>query len=462
MAPATIPEPYYNDDKTSFAYISARERWPVILTGAVDDIHRTITNIPQGGDEKVEEGKHIVSRLVALKHDLEHDRELVKFDESKADVYGDDIIEYNRELESLPAEHKSWLTAPWLYAECYMYKLLSTFFTDSKHWKGYDMFQRQKDDTFRASQKAVAELCKRYSALQDQLSAISKDGQGAAEALKVLFHEFTDISLWGNATDLSLLTNVSLEDIQALQGAETRKKNEKNVIVNDIDQAWDALNVRQGGRVDIVLDNAGFELFTDLIYVLFLLDSKVADTVVLHPKLIPWFVSDVLPSDFANIFNQMKDPNFFESKVESLDLVANKLAQYHENGQLIIRTSPFWTSAKPFWEIREGGKCGGDAVRKDLLESKLVIFKGDLNHRKLLFDLAWPRTTKFTEAIGPAASNGVKIFTLRTCKADTCTGLPEGKEEDLEKEWLALGHTNPREWCWMGKYAVVQFSSGNN
>jgi hypothetical protein len=425
------------------------------LTGVIDDLHRTIGEI-QGNDEKISEGKALVSKVVELKHDLEHDRPLKPLPVND-ELFGKDIAYYNQKLEEQPAEHKSWMTGAWLFTECYMYRLLATFFAATKHWKNYDSFKRQKDDTFKASITAVGELCKRYKALNQQLESEVPD-----HALYVLFREFTDISLWGNATDLSLLTNISLEDIQALQGADIRKKNEKNIIANDLDKAWEAINVKKGGRVDIVLDNAGFELFTDLIYGLFILDSNLAQTVVFHPKDIPWFVSDVLPVDLENIVQQVQDPNFFDKPVPDLDFFAQKLSSYYKNGRIQVHPSPFWTSPAPFWEIREGGEAGGDAVQKDLANSKLVIFKGDLNHRKLLFDLAWPKTTPFVKAIQTAASNNVHILTLRTCKADTCTGLPEGKEQELEKEWKELGNDDPRSWVYYGKYAVVQYSNGKN
>ena len=42
------------------------------------------------------------------------------------------------------------------------------------------------------------------------------------EAEKILFMEMCEICLWGNATDLSLLTSLSYDDIQKLQGSEAR------------------------------------------------------------------------------------------------------------------------------------------------------------------------------------------------------------------------------------------------
>lgn len=84
--------PYSTSDKTSFAYVSARDRWPVILviaalnpsgrnkislrpkTGAIDDVHRAISACDNG--DKVLEGKSIVEGLAKLKYELQHNRSL--------------------------------------------------------------------------------------------------------------------------------------------------------------------------------------------------------------------------------------------------------------------------------------------------------------------------------------------------------------------------------------------------
>jgi hypothetical protein len=116
-----------------------------------------------------------------------------------------------------------------------LYRYLQTLFERSNHWQGYDLFRKQKDETFRKSAAAVGELATRYHGLSEQL----KNDGANEEALRLLFREFVDISLWGNATDLSLLVSVSLEQLQTLQGSDARKKNEKNILVNHVDDAWE-------------------------------------------------------------------------------------------------------------------------------------------------------------------------------------------------------------------------------
>ncbi len=65
--------------------------------------------------------------------------------------------------------------------------------------------------------------------------------------------EMCEICLWGNATDLSLLTNLTYEDIQKLQGTEARKASEKNILANDLAAVYELLSkakrrARRAGR----------------------------------------------------------------------------------------------------------------------------------------------------------------------------------------------------------------------
>ncbi|MGH2195781.1 ARMT1-like domain-containing protein, partial [Enterococcus faecalis] len=81
------------------------------------------------------------------------------------------------------------------------------------------------------SRPAVLELAARYNDLtkqlqSDQSALANASEEERAEAEKALFIEMCEICLWGNATDLSLLTNLSYDDIQILQGSNARKANE--------------------------------------------------------------------------------------------------------------------------------------------------------------------------------------------------------------------------------------------
>ena len=288
---------------------------------------------------------------------------------------------------------------------------MSTFFSLSKHWKNYDVFARQKMSTFKSSRPAVLELAARYKEL---VSQSADEGTTAAspteseEAEKILFSEMCEICLWGNATDLSLLTSLTYEDIQKLQGSEARKASEKNIIANDLPAAYSILKTAQKNkakqyrRIDIVLDNAGFELFVDLILAGYLISAGLATNIVLHPKSIPWFVSDVLPSDFAALLSALAYPQAFyttqsdddkhsgkvpqslsENEVANLSFLFQHWSGLHQEGQLVIRPNRFWTMAGSYWRLPETDS----RLCKDLEESELVIFKGDLNYRKLTGDV---------------------------------------------------------------------------
>ncbi len=289
---------------------------------------------------------------------------------------------------------------------------MSTFFALSAHWKSYDVFARQKLSTFISSRPAVLELAAKYKQLIDQLQSnvpSSKSPEEIGDAEKLLFSEMCEICLWGNATDLSLLTALTYDDIQKLQGAEARKVQEKNILVNDLPAAYRTLKATQSTqpkgerRVDIVLDNAGFELFVDLILAGYLLAAGLATQIVLHPKSIPWFVSDVLPADFASLLNALADPQALyaassdknkdhdgeptplsDREVSELSFLFEHWSRLHQEGQLTIRPNLFWTGPGSYWRL----PSSAPDLAQDLRESELVIFKGDLNYRKLAGDVS--------------------------------------------------------------------------
>jgi uncharacterized protein with ATP-grasp and redox domains len=318
------------------------------------------------------------------------------------------VGDYNEELDA--RNQPTWHNIEWLYAECYLYRRIRTLFATSTHWKTYDVFNRQKISTFKSSRPAVLELAARYREIVKQnekgsVIANNEDPAKAEEAEKVLFAEMVEICLWGNATDLSLLTSLTYEDIQKLQGSNARKEQEKHIVVNDLPAAYDVLSSARKSdkvsrRVDIVLDNAGFELYVDLILAGYLISTGLATEVVLHPRSIPWFVSDVTPTDFADLLGVIADPQAFysasddqydhrpsmplsEDETANLKFLFDHWSRLHREGQLILRPNRFWTQAGSFWRMPHTAK----ELFSDLKQSELVIFKGDLNYRKLTGDV---------------------------------------------------------------------------
>ncbi|KAF3922311.1 hypothetical protein ABW20_dc0108827 [Dactylellina cionopaga] len=458
--------PYRTADTNSFAYTSATKRWPIIITQAIDTVFRAI---PGPSDKlKTDEGRKIVEELAKLKYEVQHNRILTPLRDDGLP----DIAHYNTALEAL-GESK-WLEVSWLYAECYLYRRISTSFNTSTEWKDFDVFLGSKLKTLRSSLPAILELAHRYS-------DITKPTTFSDEASSLLFHEIFLICLWGNATDLSLLTTLSYEDIQSLQGSHARKESEERVLANDLDKVYQLLtslkeSKKEERRIDIILDNSGFELFVDLYLAGYLLSQELATQIVLHPKSHPWFVSDVLPTDFAILLNALQDPvDFFitknddehaqkhEMKEDDAKVVQGlfeSLAVFHAEGKLTIRPNAYWTVQDPFWTMASDEK--NKSLWDDLKESELVIYKGDLNYRKLTGDAEWDPTTPFEEALGPIGKgSGCRTLALRTCKADVVVGLPEGVDEKLRAEDPDnTKEPEKRKWAWSGKFAVVQFCDG--
>ncbi|KAI0717732.1 hypothetical protein C8T65DRAFT_640596 [Cerioporus squamosus] len=480
--------PWDFTDRNSFAFETVIKRWPVILTGIIDNIycrnHDLGVSLPSKSpeeaaiiEEQIAEGKKIINEVGQIKYDMARDRALPRIPDD-----GEALIDvYNAELDRL-AEKKqnTWLTVPWLYSECYLYRLVRSFFAQKRYWKDYDPFLQQKEATFQKSSKAIYQLATTMHELEGDKDSLASD----PDNLKVIFKEMIQMCLWGNATDLSMLTHLTHEDIQHLQsvGKDAQAARAAYILRDDQEKVWSHLTSLAGktdSRVDFVLDNAGFELFTDFVFADFLVTyTPYVSKVVFHPKLIPWFVSDVTPPDFKSTTESLLSPTFFpedngsedadapaataskESR-EHLYTMVKRWESYIQSGVFSLSVpvdyplgasdvkANFWTSPYPYWNMEELAP----ELFADLRESSLAIFKGDLNFRKLTGDVQWPPATPFDTAIGPIAGK-FPILSLRTNKADVIVAVDDEVAKKLDE--------SGEKWRYNGKYALVLFQPKAN
>ncbi|KAK3703638.1 Hairy/enhancer-of-split with YRPW motif protein 2 [Vermiconidia calcicola] len=331
-------------------------------------------------------------------------------------------------------------------------KRVQSLFARSKGWRGYDIFKRQKDESLIKSRAAVEELATHFE--ENVMNARLGGRSSQAEEQKLLFLEMTQIALWGNATDLSLLSSIGVDELGSLQGRNAIEKNRRNVVDDASEAVWSYLAkpTRANRRIDIVLDNAGFELLTDLVYGAYLLESGQADYVVFSVKDFPWFVSDATHSDIDSLLEHLDNSVLFPNR-KYIEPLVRRLRCLFEAGSMTLRSHPFWTEAASFHDF----ETSSPGLFKCLRSSALVIFKGDLNYRKLTMDGLWPHETPFRAALGPlGAGSGIRILALRTNKSDVCVGVEDpDRLESLTRE-------SPKgEWLRDGKHAVISFSDGS-
>jgi len=446
--PNNPPWPAYRGyHEYSFAHATMGKRLPTILGKAIDDTVRTLNE--QSEEEVIVDLVKCIERMHTLMQDLSNNSKLRPIiDDGEGDIplWNKEIAKYFR--------GKDFMNSPWLFAEAYKYRRLHEAFSTSKFWKDYDVFFRQKCDTFARSSTAVFELSTRFGELFKYGDAANETDK--EEARKLLFHELTQVCLWGNSTDLSLLINMTEEDIKKLQstGGEHLADTEKNILGNDLHKLWDLVGPMKGGRIDFVLDNAGFELYCDCVYADWLIQSGLANQVRFHGKRFAWFVSDVTRKDWDWLLNSMVYGHLFpdasDEELASLHKMGQRWKQYEREGKWIYEQHPFWCTGYTFWDL----KTEAPDLFLHLSDADLVIFKGDLNHRKLTYDCQAPPETSFEQAIGPLASEPgcPPVLSLRTIKSDVVVGLPQGKAQDLDKEKPG--------WKISGEFAVVLLTEG--
>lgn len=331
-----------------------------------------------------------------------------------------DVLDWARYVA--PYLGQNWLQAPWFFAENYFYRriLEATGYFEKGPYYLSDPFEEQKGQGLDISRAGIASLSRQ---INQWIEAPDWD----------VFEHLLDLTLWGNQADLSLWPASSDEK------PDHRDPEERQAHLV-VDQTEDLVAYLSGRawpkkRIDLVADNAGFELVCDLALADFLISVGWVDTVHMHLKAYPTFVSDAMIKDVRETLTFL----ISAFHPDHTRIFADRISILLDEGHLLLEDHVYWNSPLPGWEMPE-------SLRQEFSNSDLVIFKGDANYRRLLDDRHWPFTTPFYDVVRyfPAP-----LVCLRVAKSEVAAGLDPGQPE-------RLAQIDP-EWVYDGKWGMIQF-----
>jgi len=306
-----------------------------------------------------------------------------------------------------PFKAARWHDLPWYLAETFFYRRvleITRYFQPGK-WHGVDPFARQKRQALTDGLSALASI---YHAMPSQAMPEAR------------FAYWIYQSVWGNRADLSNIP-VSTSAFGSLRdGSEL-------LLIDHSHEAWALLSSGRVQRLDLVADNAGLELLVDLGMVAFLLNHTPVQSVCVHLKRYPFFVSDAMPVDCEAAIEAL-----CTAPVKALADLGNRLKALIDRSRLQLTTDPFWSTCLFFSQFPQ-------PLYKALQDSDLLILKGDVNYRRLLEDRHWPAATPLEEITTFMPSS---FLALRTLKGELIVGLPDGLARHLDRQdadWLING-----------------------
>ncbi|MCV9385545.1 damage-control phosphatase ARMT1 family protein [Reichenbachiella ulvae] len=349
-------------NEEAFSGMTFRVRYPKILTDVIQS---------ELFDQR------ITQELENLKQSL--NTQLVdRLSNTTAAYWHDFYVEY---------EGKKLIDLPFFDAEVYLFALINSIVQ-------YDTLQIDPYSKIKSADLSQSQLA------FDRILASSKDWDTK---------DFILNNLHGNKSDLSQLVHgdevaieVILDDSQTLIGQLPRYTS-----------------------TEIILDNTGMELFSDLLLVDHLID-KYDHQITLHIKAAPLFVSDVIDEDITKLLD------FLSHHQEEF---VQRIKTYIKQGKITIVAHNFWNSPGHF-----------DTIPKDLISKEsLLLSKGDANYRRFFGDRILDSATNAFELTSYLKN---EAFAIRTLKSDIQTSLSTELVQSL--------NSRNKEWRNIGKFAVIQ------
>jgi hypothetical protein len=382
-----LPPPLRGSDRGSFAEQTVRDRLPSIVQRVIDD-----ALFAPG----------VQQRLAALRDEITTGV-ITPLDDPGAP----DLAAWAAHVA--PYVGQTWFDVPWLLAEIYLWRRVlaaSGYFQDEAPGAGVDPYAAQKE-----------------AALAEELPRMRRF---AARLGRASLPELLSFALWGNQADISVFPTGGEQPTHTNAAAEA-----DHLLVDHSGRVVDHIAARLGARVDLILDNAGLELFGDLCLADGLLGRFGATTVRLHVKGHPFFVSDAMGSDVIRLRRQLA------GDTPALQALATRLQGYFATGRLQLATHPAWTLPLSYWDLPAD-------LQQDLRRADLLISKGDANYRRWLGDRHWAPTDSLDAILCYAPA---PLLLLRTLKSEVVAGLAPA---------TIAARAGDTGWQTAGRYAVAQ------
>jgi uncharacterized protein with ATP-grasp and redox domains len=313
---------------------------------------------------------------------------------------------------------KSWRELTFLQAEKIFYRRIieAVGYYRAGETFSKDPYAAQKQLGLHTSGEAVSRLARRLDFWR-------------ANPGTQTFGEAVESMLWGNRADLSLWPAGE----SSTAAPEELHQAEEFLLVNDLESIADGLQSLRGGRVDILVDNAGYELICDLALADVLFGTGLVSAVQLHVKAHPTFVSDAIAADVWQTMRFLAN-----GKDGATQIFGKRLLEAVEIGRLKIRADFFWNAPLPFWDMP-------DFLAAELRSSEWVICKGDANYRRLTGDVHWQPDIPFQTVTSYFPT---RLAALRVSKSDVIIGLAPGQSQRLDRI--------DASWRTNGRWGMVQ------
>jgi uncharacterized protein with ATP-grasp and redox domains len=396
--PKEFPPPIYSNQPGTWANSTVVKRWPDTAQKVLEDNDYS---------------SQIKENLLELINDIPHQpiRQL-------KDHHAPDWDDWSSYIG--PRDGKDWLEVPWFFGEHYFYRRII---------EAVDYFNTSLDPFGKEKRLGLEKTVQDIQSIALYLDGFQKDQD--VEILRGVLYS----SLWGNQADLSLWPAGS----SANPDQNSQDSLRAYLLVDDTKQVIRTFQKMKPAesRLDIFVDNAGFEFVTDLGLVDTFLRYGFGSEVVLHVKAHPTFVSDVIEADLLQTIEFLTS-----SEVKEIQSLGNRLDSYLQGGKLSLHSHFFWNSPLAMWDFP-------DDLLEDLGRADLIISKGDANYRRLLGDRDWDFTLPFHQIVDylPAP-----LAALRTLKAELAVGM------DLDQ--IQYTYNQDPDWLVDGKWGVVHFAPG--